>query len=79
MVPDLDSELLMPGELETMKACSGSHSKNAADFTGDHRRAYDANIELCATIYSYYEKLEQLRLVLPLQPILQIGKRGEIH
>lgn len=60
---DLFSIAPSPAELEAMKDRSGSHSKNAAKFTGDPEpAAYDANIELCATIYPYYEKLEQLRL-----------------
>jgi hypothetical protein len=51
-----------PVDLEAMKIRSGSHSKNAAKFTGDPKpAAYDANIELCAAIYPYYDKLEQLR------------------
>jgi len=60
---DLFSISPVPAELEAMKARSGSHSKNAANFTGDPEpAAYDANIELCATAYPYYDKLEQLRL-----------------
>ncbi|MDP1663581.1 MAG: hypothetical protein Q8L79_00520 [Methylobacter sp.] len=60
---DLFSIAPSPAELEAMKNRSGSHSKNAAKFTGDPEpAAHDANIELCATVYPYYEKLEQLRL-----------------
>ncbi len=60
---DLFSISPSPTELETMRDRSGSHSKNAAKFTGDPKpMANDANIELCATVYPYYEKLEQLRL-----------------
>lgn len=60
---DLFSIAPSPAELESMKNRSGSHSKNAAKFTGDPEpAAYDANIELCATVYPYYEKLERLRL-----------------
>ncbi|MDO9271265.1 MAG: hypothetical protein Q7T96_19335 [Methylobacter sp.] len=60
---DLFSIAPSPAELEAMKDRSCSHSKNAAKFTGDPEpAAYDANIELCSTVYPYYEKLEQLRL-----------------
>lgn len=60
---DLFSISPSPAELEAMKNRSGSHSKNAAKFIGDPEpAAYDANIELCATVYPYYEKLERLRL-----------------
>ncbi len=60
---DLFSISPVSAELKAMKARSGSHSKNAANFTGDPEpAAYDANIELCATASPYYEKLEQLRL-----------------
>ncbi|MFZ2405454.1 MAG: sulfotransferase [Methylobacter sp.] len=50
-------------ELAAMKSRSGLHSKNAGKFAGDPQpAAYRAGSELCATIYPYYEKLEQLRL-----------------
>jgi hypothetical protein len=59
---DLFSISLSPAELEAMKIRSGLHSKNAAKFTGDPEpAACDANIELCAAIYPYYDQLEQLR------------------
>jgi hypothetical protein len=50
-------------ELETMKSRSGLHSKNAEIFAGDPQpAAYRTGSELCAALYRYYEKLEQLRL-----------------
>lgn len=60
---DLFSIALSPAELEAMKNRSGLHSKNAVKFTGDPEPAvYNVNIELCATVYPYYEKLERLRV-----------------
>lgn len=60
---DLFSISPTPTELEAMEDRSGLHSKNAAKFTGDPQpAAQSAGIELCATLYPYYKKLEQLRL-----------------
>ncbi|MGZ8182469.1 MAG: hypothetical protein ACXWT1_10950 [Methylobacter sp.] len=60
---DLFSISHTPAELAAMKSRSGLHSKNAGKFAGDPQpAAYRAGSELCATIYPYYEKLEQLRL-----------------
>lgn len=59
---DLFSIAPSPAELEAMKNRSGSHSKNAAKFTGDPEPgAYRTGNELCAALYPYYEKLELLR------------------
>lgn len=67
---DLFSISPSPTELEAMKVRSGSHSKNTEKFTGDPKpAAHDANVDLCATIYPYYEKLEQFRLDRMLQTV----------
>ena len=50
-----------PAKFEAMKLCSGQHSKSGGIFTGDPA-ATEPGSEPCATIYPFYEKLEQLRL-----------------
>ncbi|MGZ5049637.1 MAG: hypothetical protein ACXWF8_04050 [Methylobacter sp.] len=60
---DLFSMSPTPAELEAIKSRPGLHSKNLTTFTGDPKpAAYNTDTELCAPIYPYYEKLEQLRL-----------------
>jgi len=60
---DLFSISPTPAELVAIKARSGLHSKSTVKFTGGHESATpDTGAEICATVYPYYEKLEQLRL-----------------